>query len=205
MRRITMLLVTAFLITSALGASGEKEAEPGYNPNWSIGELAHAQKIPVRKLVRELDQSLEAARGKSLGQLGIGEEAVEKAIVRYRTGEKVLVANIIFVGMAIVFASLVVVAFLIGLLRHIHFFERRSKSADSGARSVGTVIGTITSSGDLSDYSIAAVVAAIFLHEQEVEAENRLLLTWRRASVNQWKTGNPMPNSSLFISKGWRP
>ena len=127
--------------------------------------------------------------------IGIDEETASKAVLEYRSSEDRLVRSIILVGMAIVFTSLIVVAFLVSLLRHLQFFERRSK-ADNGSRSVPSVVGTITSSGDLSDYSIAAVVATIFLHEEEVDAENRLLLTWRRSTGSAWRTGGLMPNSA---------
>jgi len=204
MRKFVMLLVLATAIEATLGAKGEAELGPPYRSDWTLRDLAHAQRVPVRKLAVALNKDLEAAEGKTLVQLGLDKETVTKALAGYRAGEERLVTSMILIGMLIVFGSLIVVAFLISLLRHLHLFERRSKTAEGERRSVASIIGTITSTGDLSDYSIAAVVAVIFLHEQEVAADNRLLLTWKRASSNWWRTGGPMPNSSFFATKGWR-
>jgi hypothetical protein len=57
----------------------------------------------------------------------------------------------------------------------------------------------------MSDYALAAVVAAIFLHEEEVEEENKLLLTWKRASTNMWKASRSMSNDIFFNAQGgWK-
>ncbi len=175
-----------------------------FDSDMTIRELAASEKIPVKRLVRGLGREVGEIDGPSLGRLGIDARKAAKAVTDYREGESKIVRGIMFVGILIVFISLVVVAFLISLLRHLHIFERREKSGSSSKRSVRSVVGTITSSGDLSDYSIAAVVAAIFLHEEEVEAENQLLLTWRRASSGLWKTGGSMPNAAYFAAKRGR-
>ncbi len=191
-----------FLIAGVAVAGGNAEPEFEYRSNWTVHEFAASQKIPVKKLCTVLDLDLPALQGPSLSSLGIDEATAEKAVLEYRSGENKLVRSIILVGMAIVFTSLIVVAFLVGLLRHLHIFER-SKS-DTASRSAPSVVGTITSTGDMSDYSIAAVVATIFLHEEEVDAENRLLLTWRRSTGSAWRTGGPMPNSAYFDAKRGR-
>ena len=65
-------------------------------------------------------------------------------------------------------------------------------------------IARATSSG-LIVGSIAAVVAAIFLHEEEVEAETRLLTTWkRRASTNMWRAHDSMPNEAYYSARRGR-
>jgi hypothetical protein len=202
MRKIFIFLAFIIVLTVPLAAAGDPEPVPAFRSDWSIVELAEAQKVPLRKLAEVFGKSLDVAENRTLRQLGISEEQAEKALSRYRAGEKNLVANMVLVGMAIVFGSLVLVAFLISLLRHLHIFRRPMLRSDSDASSVGTVIGTIISSGDLSDYSIAAVVTAVFLHETEVEAENKLLLTWRRAPMSRWKTVDLMPNSQFITRRG---
>ena len=197
---VSMLLL---LVAAVAVASGNAESSFEYRGNWTVHELAASQKIPVKKLCTALDLDLSSLNGSTLSSLGIDEETAANAVIEYRSSEDRLVRSIILVGMAIVFTSLIVVAFLVSLLRHLQFFERRSK-ADNGSRSVPSVVGTITSSGDLSDYSIAAVVATIFLHEEEVDAENRLLLTWRRSTGSAWRTGGLMPNSAYFETKRGR-
>ncbi len=203
MRNLLASSLLLFVVTGIAVAAGSAEPTFEYRSSWTVHEFASSQKIPVKKLCAALDLDLPSLDGPSLSSLGIDEETAAKAIREYRSSENRLVRSIILVGMGIVFTSLIVVAFLVSLLRYLQFFERRSKS-NGTSRSVPSVVGTITSTGDMSDYSIAAVVATIFLHEEEVDAENRLLLTWRRSTGSAWRTGGLMPNSAYFETKRGR-
>ena len=173
-----------------------------FNSSWTIHELAASEAVPVKSLAAKLELDLDAAQGRSLASLGITRTAAEEAIESYREGEAKMIGNMVGVGIMIVFASLVVVALLISLFRHLHLFDR-DRSVPR-PRSVKSVVGTITSQGDLSEQSIAAVVAAIYLHEEHADAENRLLLTWKRASGSAWRTGGAMPNRTYFAAKRGR-
>ncbi|MCK5736737.1 MAG: hypothetical protein KAH21_09675 [Spirochaetaceae bacterium] len=183
---LLMAVVLAFVGgVSILGAEDHSLKE--FNPSWTIHELAASEAVPVKRLAGELGLNLGDDRNSSLSTLGISKQDAEDALVRYRDAEPGMVRNIILVGMLIVFASLVVVAFLIGLFKHLQVFDKSQR--------VKTGIGTISSRGDLGERNIAAVVTTIFLYEEEVELENRLLLTWKRASSRVWKSGEGMPNA----------
>ncbi len=201
MKRI-VVTIAILLLGTAPSVVADGDGLTAFNSSWTIHELASSESVPVKNLVAELKLDLGEAEGRSLADLGISRAAAADAIESYREGEPGMVGSIVAVGMIIVFVSLVVVALLISLFRHLHIFDRNRSRRKP--RSVKSVVGTITSKGDLSGRSIAAVVAAIFLHEEEVDAENRLLLTWRRASTSVWKTGGGMPNSSYFAAKRGR-
>lgn len=201
MRRL-VVIIAVLLLGMAPFVVADGDGLVAFNSSWTIRELAHSESVPVKKLAAEFDLVLREAEGSSLAALGITRSDADGAIERYRETEGRMVGSIVAVGMIIVFGSLVVVASLISLFQHLHILDRGWSRRKS--RSVKSVVGTITSQGDLSERSIAAVVAAIFLHEEEVDAENRLLLTWRRASTSVWRTGGAMPNSAYFAAKRGR-
>jgi Na+-transporting methylmalonyl-CoA/oxaloacetate decarboxylase gamma subunit len=184
---LIMLLVAA----AAAVTYGEPPELVSFQPGWTLSELAASESIPVKRLADQLGLELRQVGDRSLADLDVTRDEARDAVAAYRESESGFVAGIVGVGMMIVFLSLLVVALLISLFKHMHLFDRPRKAR---TRSVQSVVGTITSSGDLSEYSIAAVIAAIFLHEDEVDSGNRLLLTWRRASTSAWRTGASMPN-----------
>ncbi len=173
-----------------------------YDPSWTLHELAASESIPVKQLAAKLDQDLKLVQGRGLSDLGISQQNASEAIALYREDEGRMVGNIVITGMLIVFVSLVVVAFFISLFKHVHLFGGTRSGRKS--RSVNTSGVSITSKGDMSERSIAAVITAIFLHEEEVDSENRLLLTWKRTATNFWKIGGEMPNSSHYASRRGR-
>ncbi len=71
-------------------------------------------------------------------------------------------------------------------------------------RTVKTEMGKVSSYGDMSGKAVAAVITAVFLYEEEVDTENRLLLTWKRVSARRWKTGDEMPNALHFAARRGR-
>jgi Na+-transporting methylmalonyl-CoA/oxaloacetate decarboxylase gamma subunit len=191
-------------IASAAFAFGEREQELIYQSSWTLKEFAEANQVPPRKISTTLGEEFDTRDSTTLSELGITRRDAKEAFEEYRKEELSFLRNIAEIGMLIVFLSLIIVAVLIGLLRHLHIFERKGNSRKPEKRSVRSMVGTISSSGDMSDYALAAVVAAIFLHEEEVEEENRLLLTWKRASTNMWKASRSMPNDTFFNARGGR-
>ena len=199
-RYVLIMIVVLFAVAQLLAADGVELVS--FNPSWTVHELAVSESVPVKQLAIELELEFSEIRGRSLSDLSITRQDAEDAIERYYKGEASMVSSIVAVGMIIVFVSLLVVAFLISLFKHLHIFNRPRFGRRS--RSVNTVVGTITSQSDMSDQSIAAAIAAIFLHEEEVDSENRLLLTWRRASTSIWRTGGTMPNSLHIAARRGR-
>lgn len=205
MKRMLFFCLLACLISSTGFAVGEREQDFLFRSSWTLREFAQANQVPLRKIAAALGKDLDTEASSTLAELGLTKVDTKKALVEYRKGELGFVRNIAETGMLIVFISLIVVAVLIGLLRHLHIFEKKGNTPGRGESSVRSIVGTISSSGDMSDYALAAVVAAMFLHEEEVDEENRLLLTWKRASTNMWKASRSMPNDTFFNSQGrWK-
>jgi hypothetical protein len=205
MKRVLLVCLLSCLLGSAVFAVGEREQESLYQSSWTLREFADANQVPPRKISAALGKDLDTQALSTLSELGVTKADAKKALAEYRKGELSLVRNIAETGMLIVFVSLIVVAVLIGLLRHLHIFDKKGNTPRQGKRSVRSIVGTISSSGDMSDYALAAVVAAIFLHEEEVEEEKKLLLTWKRASTNMWKASRSMPNDTFFNAQGgWK-
>jgi len=205
MKRILFFCLLACLISSTVFAAGEREQDFLFRSSWTLREFAQANQVPPRKIAAALGKDLDADASSTLAELELSETVAKKALAEYRKGELGFVRNIAETGMLIVFVSLIVVAVLIGLLRHLHIFEKKGSMPGRGENSMRSLVGTIRSSGDMSDHALAAVLTAIFLHEEEVEEENRLLLTWKRASTNMWKASRSMPNDTFFNSRGgWK-
>lgn len=205
MKRVLLVCLLSCLLASAVFAVGEREQEYLYQSSWTLREFADANQVPPRKISAALAKDLDIQASSTLSELGVTKADAKEALAEYRKGELGFVRNIAETGMLIVFVSLIVVAVLIGLLRHLHIFDKKGNTPRPGKRSVRSIVGTISSSGDMSDYALAAVVAAIFLHEEEVEEEKKLLLTWKRASTNMWKASRSMPNDTFFnVQGGWK-
>jgi Na+-transporting methylmalonyl-CoA/oxaloacetate decarboxylase gamma subunit len=195
---VVTCFVSSFGFASGMLERGQEQAF-AYRSSWSVVELAQANRVPPRKLAAALKINLAQEATSTLSDLGVDEESARRGLERYRRGESGLVRNIAFIGMSIVFASLIVVAFLISLLRHLHIFERTPGSRRPDRKSARARTGRAVAVGtDMSDYALAAVATAIFLHEEEVEEENRLLLTWKRTSTNMWKAARSMPNTAFY-------
>jgi hypothetical protein len=192
----TLLIILLFCgIAAAVSALGEREPSR-YESAWTLHEFAQANRVPPRKLSAMLGKDFDEHGSATLAELGVSESDAAEVLGKYYGGELGFVGNIAEIGMLIVFVS---------LIRHLHIFERTGEGRAADKRSVRSIVGTISSSGDLSDYALAAVIAAIFLHEEEVEQENKLLLTWKRASTNMWKASRSMPNDSYFNAQGgWK-
>jgi hypothetical protein len=204
MKRLMFFCLLLCLSAAAGFARGEQEQEFVYQSSWTLREFAEANHVPPRKIASALGEDFDTQAAVALSELDVARADAKRALEKYREVELRFVGNIAEIGMLIVFMSLIVVAVLIGLLRHLHIFEKKSNGREPEKRSVRSIIGTISSSGDMSDYALAAVVAAIFLHEEEVEEENKLLLTWKRASTNMWKASRSMPNDTFFNTRGGR-
>ena len=206
MKKLCIATLLLFLAGAYGFGRGSSEEPYVHDPSMTIRELSAAQHVPIKSLSAYLDAESSLVVDTSLRTLGITGPDVIKALEGYRAGESRFIWSIVGTGMLIVFTSLLLVSLLIGLFRHLHIFDRSARRGENSERtSVGSVVGTITSSGDLSERSIAAVVAAVFLHEEEVEAETRLLTTWqRRASINLRRTHDALPNEAYYSARRGR-
>lgn len=167
--------------------------------NTTIADLSVATEIPIKKLANIMKMDLN--QHDLLSELGISQEDTIAAVKEYEKVKVDFFWNIVLIGMVIVFASLIVTGFLIGLLKHINIIEElKEKKALDKANSGKTKIKKITTTnGNLSNDSIVAVITAIYLHELEVDEKNKMNLTWKRTPLSMWRASNAvnLPNRNF--------
>jgi Na+-transporting methylmalonyl-CoA/oxaloacetate decarboxylase gamma subunit len=106
--------------------------------------------------------------------------------------------GITLVGMIIVFASLILIGFIINQLSHLQKEKKSSKKRKKRKNKPNFSVST--QQDEPSSDAIIAAITTVYLHELEVEEQNNLLLTWRRANVSMWKAVNKVnvPNRNFF-------
>lgn len=129
----------------------------------------------------------------------IAEVAIDPVAVAARTS----VGNIVLAGMLIVFLSLIIVASIISLFKHLNKTKTEPRKEDDT-----TFTKKISSIAQVADKKtvppvdqkvLTAIITMIFLHENEVENQSKMLLTMKRAKMSQWKQASKtsMPNESF--------
>ena len=120
------------------------------------------------------------------------------------TASQTTPGNIVFAGMVVVFLSLLLVAVIIDLLKHL---RKRDKAVEKGENELGvkkkivsiSPVQPRTQNVPLNQKILTTVVMTIFLHENEVENHSKMLLTMKRAKISQWQQSSKlhMPNERM--------
>ncbi len=176
-------------------------SEVEFSSEDTLLELSIKTEIPVRKYIQHLEIAPNTDINVSLHELNITKADIEKARKAYDNNLLPFYSGVVLVGMAIVFVSLIFTGFVIHLLKYVSNRPKRKVKKKSMKTSAGTVTGPVE---HLSSNAVIAAITAIYLHEMEVEEQNKMLLTWKRASRSMWKTGNAMPNNEYFQAKRGR-
>lgn len=170
-----------------------------FDENLTLIELAAKAEIPVKKLTQYMDRKdliysqTAADQQVTKTQFSAAMEAYEDNLTSFYTG-------VVVVGIAIVFASLIVVGFVINQLRHLD--DNKKKKPVAKKKTVKTSVGSVSGPAEhINSNAIVAVVTAISLHELEVEQQNSMLLTFKRAPLSLWRASNIMPNNEFFQAK----
>ncbi len=100
--------------------------------------------------------------------------------------------------MAIVFISLVITAIIISLLQHLTIENKpkkpsKKKKKNDYKRSFETM--------QVNSNAIVAAITTVYLHELEVEQQNNMMLTWKRAPLSLWKVSRILPNQEFYKTK----
>lgn len=163
----------------------------------TLQEAAVRADIPVKKLKNYLELNLLTDNSLTMAELKIAQADYQQIIENYNRNRKSFYIGIVLVGMSIVFLSLALVGFIINHIRILHFFDnfRRNKIT-----SAPVTISTTARGINLSQNDIVALITAIYLHEQEAEEQDRLLLTWKRASISMWKAAGKIRMPNLLFS-----
>ncbi len=194
MKKIFVIIMLALF---AFGFASE-QINLEIKPNMTLQQISNETHIPVKKIINLLDGDY--SKETTVVETGLTNDAIEKAIEKYNSIKIHYYWSIVAVGMVIVFLSLILIGFIIGLLEHLNIIDKvKEKKAD--AKKSKTKIKKITPiDGNLSNDAIVAVVTAIYLHELEVEEKNKMNLTWKRQPLSMWRSSNiaNLPNSSFY-------
>lgn len=170
----------------------------GYTELSKLGDIAHQKQIPVKKLrqfagVESTDQSRDNF---SLQALNRTPEKLQKFEQDFNENKMSYGLTILLYGVAFVFSALAITALAISQLRRLNR-EKKNPKADIVLDSAGKVK---SKSQDLNADIIAAAIAALHLHKQGIDERRRLLLTFKRAHSDQWRSSATlnMPNRDIL-------
>ena len=190
MKKIIILLIIVFSITCLAN-----EQEINFSPKTTLQEISTQTKIPVKKIAQYLKLEDQTEFNVSLQELGISNKDLKKAIDEYHSNTRSFYTGIIFVGMGIVFASLLLVGFIINSLQHIGESKKKKKSV------VQTPVGTVTAPKDhISSNGVVAAITAIFLHD--ADEKDKIELTWKRQTISLWNAAGMVENRVFEDRRG---
>ena len=154
----------------------------------TIMSISKGFDIPIKKLRGKLNLERKDSN-KTLEELQLPVSKVNNVIKDFKSNYMEFSWGVVLIGMLVVFLSLLLIGFIIAQLKHIdNIGKKQKKKSVSNNVSVKTSVGKVTAPSDqISANAIVAAVTAIHLHVMEIEETNKLLLTWKRTSLNLWR------------------
>ncbi len=187
MKKIIFLIIIVFAVFCLA------EENINFLPTTSLQEISVQTNIPVKKIAQYLKLEDQTKFNLSIQELGISNKDINNAIAEYNANKKSFYTGITLVGMGIVFASLLLVGFIISLLQHIGAPKKKTK--------VITSVGTVTApKKHINSDGVVAAITAIFLHD--AEEEDRIDLTWKRQTISMWKAAGMAENRVFEDRRG---
>lgn len=192
--RLRQLGVSTYQILLA-----QQTIEYGFNDVSTLAFISAKFNVPIKKLkfLLGLDPNDPTLNNRSIQSIDIPLGQVRDAINKfdetlYNTG-----ANIILVGMLVVFSSLFVTSIIIMQLRHLNF-ATQDKTAPPKIKLSGD--GKLLSAHpNVSHNEIVAVITAMHIHRIQLLERRRLNLTFQRDKANYWRAAGiiTMPNRNF--------
>ena len=194
-------IILFFIFSVIVFAENSAEKNENFSPQTSLIQLSAQTGIPVKKLKNMMNLKSETDNSATLQDLKIDENTVEKMIAEFSEQKHSYYGGIVVIGMLIVFVSLITIGFFIKQLQHLHLWEKWKEKHTGRQKRQFTSKKEIAA--EMSSDAIVAAITAIYLHELEVEQQNRLLLTWKRTPVSMWKAISraEKPNEQYFNKK----
>ena len=154
----------------------------------TIISISKGFNIQMKKLRGKLNLERKDSN-KTLEELKIPDQKANSVVDNFKNNIMTFPWGVVFIGMLVVFLSLLLIGFIIGQLQHIeNISKKKEKKYVSNGVSVNTSIRKVTAPSDqISANAIVAAVTALHLHVLEIEETNKLLLTWKRTSLNLWR------------------
>ena len=101
----------------------------------------------------------------------------------------------------IVFSSLILISIIISLMKLLNTEKTQKGLSEDKSVSNRTKIRS-TGQRDLNPKILASISTTIYLHELEIDEENKLLVTLNRTSgTKMWKLTNTMPNTAFYTTR----
>lgn len=194
MRKSTLLFILIVL-------SGLLLAEVdtfSFEPQMTIETFSQENGIPSKKIKEYLNIPMNTDILTTFAELEITKQQAVKTYQKFQKKKNSYMFGITLVGMIIVFASLILIGFIINQLSHLQKEKKSSKKRKKRKNKPNFSVST--QQDEPSSDAIIAAITTVYLHELEVEEQNNLLLTWRRANVSMWKAVNKVnvPNRNFF-------
>jgi len=189
MKKIIFLIIIVFAVLSFA------EEKFSFAPTTTLQKISTQTNIPVKQITQYLKLNDQTKFNITIQELGISNEDINNALKDYNANKKSFYTGIIFVGMGIVFASLLLVGFIINLLQHIGNPKKKKSSATR------TSVGKVTiSEGQISSNGIIAAITAMFLHD--AEERDKINLTWKRQTISMWQAAGMVENRTFEDRRG---
>ena len=177
MKKIILILIAVMIFTGLFSAEQK----------YSLNSLKNKTGIPVKKLIEYLNLDKHFPRNEPIPNLT--NTQIAKLEKKFKNDKTTIITSITLSGMGVVFISLIVVAFLIAQFKHINLIRKK--------------IGPEKKCRNLNNDTLIAAMFTIYLHELEVEEQNKMILTWRRTPISMWRAISKAetPNSSFYREK----
>jgi len=185
------ILILLFILLVVVCFADEQKLQ--FQPTTTLLEISTQTNIPVKKICQYLKLNEKCKFSSSLQELGVSNEDLEKAIAEYESKTTSFYTGIIFVGMGIVFVSLMITGLIINSLQH---FVKSKKKTE-----VSTPVGTVTAPKDhISSNGIVAAITAMLLHD--ADEKDKINLTWKRQAFSGWHAAGMVENKVFENRRG---
>ena len=197
MKKLVLLLLIFITGFSLFPNTGSEKI----SLDMSLKEISVNGNIPFTKLTDFLENGKELTPDQSLRQAGVSVAKIKSIVAEFREEETSYMLGVSGIGMLIVFSSLILISITISLMKLLN--TEKTQKVLSEDKSV-TNRTKIRSKGqrDLNPKILASISTTIYLHELEIDEENKLLVTLNRTSgTKMWKLTNTMPNTAFYTTR----
>ncbi|MCB5251718.1 MAG: OadG family protein [Candidatus Cloacimonadaceae bacterium] len=169
----------------------------GFNELNTVSEIAVSLSIPIKKLKAmlgnpdPLDKSWDDT---SIQALGIELDTIKRTHDKFTEDIVLYGSSVTLVGMLVVFTALVLTSIIISQLVHLNREKKQARVISLSSD------GQVKSAPKNLDRSvIVAAITALHIHQMELEDRRKMVLTFRRTPINQWRASAimTMPNREM--------
>jgi len=159
----------------------------GFNDNSTLDEASRFLQIPFIKIAEYLNLDAQDSENRSRTLRDLHIETIDMLEFKERFDSEMmgLSAVLTILGMLASLLALTITALAISQLTHL---KGKTKEAEPKPITITTPVGKITpaTSENISSDAIVAVIATIHKLNIEIEKENKIFTTLRRANISMW-------------------